>query len=409
MTPSKSKMMAENFSDGLRTAPFRPGHGWRRSRPPSRNRPTCPWRGWAGHGDGRAWREGRNRAPARHRRAGCPSARRSAGRPRGCSPAGPAAGDRAAAFLRLVADIDLEEAVGPPARLGHRLGERRHQRRAVDRMDRVEQCDGIAGLVGLQAADQVEPQVRRLGLERAATSPAPPERDSRRTRAVPPRSAAGSHRRRGFSRRRSGSPLPATGRRGAAARAIAPPTSSSRCADDAPVMAPAIGSAMPRRQPLPRLWLMTDERQGEGLWAALERLPKGAGVVFRHYGLRPSERRKLFERIRRGSQTPPPAPSRGCQASGRRSSWRPRPGPQERLRARSERGEDGRAVGRGAALPLARLPDPLPPRCPRARAGAIRPDRRAGASAGDRRSGEGKATPRTRLPDAYVCRAWEGI
>jgi thiamine-phosphate pyrophosphorylase len=56
---------------------------------------------------------------------------------------------------------------------------------------------------------------------------------------------------------------------------------------------------MPRRQPLPRLWLMTDERQGEGLWGALERLPKGAGVVFRHYGLEPRERRRLFFRVRK--------------------------------------------------------------------------------------------------------------
>lgn len=56
---------------------------------------------------------------------------------------------------------------------------------------------------------------------------------------------------------------------------------------------------MLRRQPLPRLWLMTDERQGEGLWPALERLPKGSGVVFRHYGLAPAERRKLFDRVRR--------------------------------------------------------------------------------------------------------------
>ena len=56
---------------------------------------------------------------------------------------------------------------------------------------------------------------------------------------------------------------------------------------------------MPRRQPLPRLWLMTDERQGEGLWKALERLPKGSGVVFRHHGLAPAERRTLFERVRR--------------------------------------------------------------------------------------------------------------
>jgi thiamine-phosphate pyrophosphorylase len=56
---------------------------------------------------------------------------------------------------------------------------------------------------------------------------------------------------------------------------------------------------MNRRQPLPRLWLMTDERQGEGLWAALESLPRGAGIVFRHYGLPDAERRRLFERVRR--------------------------------------------------------------------------------------------------------------
>ena len=42
---------------------------------------------------------------------------------------------------------------------------------------------------------------------------------------------------------------------------------------------------------------MTDERLGDGLWAALERLPKGSGVVFRHYGLAPAERRALFEEM----------------------------------------------------------------------------------------------------------------
>jgi thiamine-phosphate pyrophosphorylase len=56
---------------------------------------------------------------------------------------------------------------------------------------------------------------------------------------------------------------------------------------------------MQRRHPLPRLWLMTDERQGEGLWGALQRLPRGSGVVFRHYGLAPAERRRLYERVRR--------------------------------------------------------------------------------------------------------------
>ncbi|HEY0413324.1 MAG TPA: thiamine phosphate synthase [Allosphingosinicella sp.] len=55
---------------------------------------------------------------------------------------------------------------------------------------------------------------------------------------------------------------------------------------------------MRRRHPLPRFWLMTDERLGEGLWAALERLPRGGGVVFRHYGLTRPERRALFGRVR---------------------------------------------------------------------------------------------------------------
>lgn len=56
---------------------------------------------------------------------------------------------------------------------------------------------------------------------------------------------------------------------------------------------------MPRRQPLPRLWLMTDERQGEDLFGALERLPRGAGVVFRHYRLPAKERRQLFDEVRK--------------------------------------------------------------------------------------------------------------
>lgn len=55
---------------------------------------------------------------------------------------------------------------------------------------------------------------------------------------------------------------------------------------------------MRRRHPLPRLWLMTDERQGESLWQALERLPNRSGVVFRHYSLERPRRRELFERVK---------------------------------------------------------------------------------------------------------------
>jgi thiamine-phosphate pyrophosphorylase len=42
---------------------------------------------------------------------------------------------------------------------------------------------------------------------------------------------------------------------------------------------------------------MTDERMGERLWAALDRLPRGSGVVFRHYGLAPEARRDLFRKV----------------------------------------------------------------------------------------------------------------
>src|SRR5690348_8595128 len=87
-----------------------------------------------------------------------------------------------------------------------------------------------------------------------------------------------------------------------AALSIRDRTSASRFVGDASSMAAAIGSAMQRRQPLPRLWLMTDERQGDALWEALERLPRGAGIVFRHYGLSAGERRRLFEQVRKAAR-----------------------------------------------------------------------------------------------------------
>lgn len=54
---------------------------------------------------------------------------------------------------------------------------------------------------------------------------------------------------------------------------------------------------MPRRQALPHIWLMTDERLGEGLWTALRRVPRGGGVVFRHHATPAAERRRLFARV----------------------------------------------------------------------------------------------------------------
>lgn len=47
----------------------------------------------------------------------------------------------------------------------------------------------------------------------------------------------------------------------------------------------------------PDRWLMTDERQGAALWGALERLPRGGGVVFRHHATPARERARLFARV----------------------------------------------------------------------------------------------------------------
>ena len=56
---------------------------------------------------------------------------------------------------------------------------------------------------------------------------------------------------------------------------------------------------MPHRNPVPRLWLMTDERMGDALWRALQRIPPGSGVVIRHHATPPAARRAIVLRIRR--------------------------------------------------------------------------------------------------------------
>jgi len=61
---------------------------------------------------------------------------------------------------------------------------------------------------------------------------------------------------------------------------------------------------MPARQPLPRLWLMTDERLGDRLLGIISRLPEGAGIVFRHYSLAAAERRALFDRVKQAALGP---------------------------------------------------------------------------------------------------------
>jgi thiamine-phosphate pyrophosphorylase len=52
---------------------------------------------------------------------------------------------------------------------------------------------------------------------------------------------------------------------------------------------------MPKRQTiLPKVWLISDARNDAALERALLQLPRGSGLVFRHYHLPPEERRARF-------------------------------------------------------------------------------------------------------------------
>ena len=73
---------------------------------------------------------------------------------------------------------------------------------------------------------------------------------------------------------------------------------------------------------MPCLWLITDARTDAGLERAIARLPRGSGVIFRHYHLAPRERATHLSQIRRlcrrfghrleigGEGYGPPAPHR---------------------------------------------------------------------------------------------------
>jgi thiamine-phosphate pyrophosphorylase len=54
----------------------------------------------------------------------------------------------------------------------------------------------------------------------------------------------------------------------------------------------------PRLKTLPGVWLMTDERMGDRLIPAVRNLPKGSGIIFRHYSLPNARRRALFQTVK---------------------------------------------------------------------------------------------------------------
>ncbi len=58
-----------------------------------------------------------------------------------------------------------------------------------------------------------------------------------------------------------------------------------------------------RHHSLPRIWLMTDERLGDALLPAIRALPRGAGIIFRHYATPPAARRQLFDQVRALART----------------------------------------------------------------------------------------------------------
>ena len=54
---------------------------------------------------------------------------------------------------------------------------------------------------------------------------------------------------------------------------------------------------MNAHQPLPNLWLLSDERNDAVLEHALATMPPQSGFVFRHYDLKAAARRKRFEEL----------------------------------------------------------------------------------------------------------------
>lgn len=66
--------------------------------------------------------------------------------------------------------------------------------------------------------------------------------------------------------------------------------------------------AVPKRYPplpprLPRVWLVSDARNDAVLERTLRRLPRGSGLIFRHYHLCLAERRARFAALRRIART----------------------------------------------------------------------------------------------------------
>lgn len=68
-------------------------------------------------------------------------------------------------------------------------------------------------------------------------------------------------------------------------------------------MARCYSVPVPNRQPpLPHIWLVSDARNDAVLERVLARLPRGSGLIFRHYHLPPPERRARFDALARAAR-----------------------------------------------------------------------------------------------------------
>lgn len=79
-----------------------------------------------------------------------------------------------------------------------------------------------------------------------------------------------------------------------------------------------------RQPPVPDIWLVSDARNDAALEQALEWLPRGSGLIFRHYHLDPAARRARFAALARAARrrghrivlSAPPAQARRWKADG---------------------------------------------------------------------------------------------
>ena len=62
---------------------------------------------------------------------------------------------------------------------------------------------------------------------------------------------------------------------------------------------PRYSAGMALIQSFPHLWLLSDARNDAALEAALARLPRGSGFIYRHYHLPPQERLRRFQKLAR--------------------------------------------------------------------------------------------------------------